>query len=410
MPLTLPSSSALRVAVIPDSFKGSATASEVAEAMTTGVSRAAASFGVDVHIQTLPFADGGEGTLDAICSAWGVQPRTAEVTDALGRASRGRYAVSAPNTAGHRTGVIDAAEANGLPQVSDVPPRPLEATTYGVGALVTAALDAGADEILLCIGGSATTDGGAGLIQALGARLLDERGHELPPGGAALAELHRIDLTGLDPRAQAVRWRIACDVTNPLLGPDGAAAVFGPQKGATDDDVALLDAALTRLADVLASQSGRDARDEPGTGAAGGMPVTLMSLFDAEILPGGALVAETLEARRLTETADLVLTGEGRLDQQSLHGKVVDTVRSITPRRTPVLVIAGAVDITADQQHEAGITAAFSIASGPQSLQELRTHTAERVAATAEQILMVFLAARGATPADLPPRIHPPTR
>ncbi|GAA1825833.1 glycerate kinase [Nesterenkonia flava] len=390
--------------MIPDSFKGSATASEVAEAMAAGVRRAAAVLDVEVHIQTLPFADGGEGTLDAICSAWGVQPRTAEVTDALGRAARGRYAVSEPNATGHRIGVIEAAEANGLPQVSDVPPRPLEATTYGVGALVTAALDAGAEEILLCIGGSATTDGGAGLAQALGARLLDEHGHDLGPGGAALAQLHRIDLAGLDPRSLKVRWRIACDVTNPLLGPEGAAAVFGPQKGADEDDVAVLDAALTRLVDVLTSQTGRDVRREPGTGAAGGMPVVLMSLFDAEILPGGALVAETLEARRLSETADLVLTGEGRLDQQSLHGKVVDTVRSITPRRTPLVVLAGSVDITPDQQREAGITAAFSIAPGPQTLAELQARAAERVAEAAEQIFTVYLAGRSRTV------LHPPIR
>lgn len=398
MPCTA-SSSSLRVAVLPDSFKGSATAEEIAGAIAAGVRSAADSWSADtgsagsqpanLQVDVLPFADGGEGTLDAICSAWGVSPHTAAVSDALGRPVQARYAVSADR----RTGVVEAAEANGLPRVSDVAPQPRRASTFGVGELVSAVLEQGCEEILLCIGGSATTDGGAGMIQALGARLLDAEGQELPPGGGALKDLDRIDLSGLDIRAQQVRWRIACDVTNPLLGPQGAAAVFGPQKGADQDDVAALDGALARLAEVLVSHSERDLREEPGMGAAGGMPAVLVALLGAEIVSGGALVAETLGAQQMLEAADLVLTGEGRLDSQSLSGKVVDTVRRLTPERTPVFVIAGSVEIGLEELDAAGITAAFSIASGPQTLEELSTSTAAKVQDAAAHLLRVWFSA-----------------
>lgn len=376
----------LRVAILPDSFKGSATAQEVASAMERGAQRAAKAFDTPVVVQALPFADGGEGTLDAISSAWGVAPKTVEVTDALGRPSQGKYATSTDS----RTGVIEAAEANGLPTISDLPPEPLRASTHGVADLVRAALDDGCEDILLCIGGSASTDGGAGLLQGLGARFLDAAGQDLPAGGAALRDLASIDLTGLDPRAGNLRWRIACDVINPLLGPQGAAAVFGPQKGASEADVQTLDAGLARLADVLAELTGDDLRELPGMGAAGGMPIVLASLFDAEILPGGELIAQTLGAHAMLESADFVLTGEGRLDSQSLGGKVVDTICRIISEDTALCVIAGSVELSADQLREAGI-AAFSIATGPEDLETLRASAVPRVEATAEQILRVYL-------------------
>lgn len=394
MSLTRTSSSALRVAVIPDSFKGSATAGAVARAMAEGAERACASAGLSAQSAVLPFADGGEGTLDAICSAWGIEPQQVAVTDALGRPAQGRYAVH--TVEGTVTGVIEAAEANGLPAVSDVPLQPQRATTYGVGALVTAALDAGCEEVLLCIGGSATTDGGVGLLQALGVRLLDSVGEELGPGGGALADLARIDTHGLDPRVPELRWRIACDVTNPLVGSEGAAAVFGPQKGADPQDVEELDAALGHFADVLAAQAGRDVREIPGTGAAGGLPVALLSLFDAEIAPGGELVAEVLGAQQVMEAAEVVLTGEGRLDSQSLGGKVVDTVRRLTPEQTPVFVLAGSVEISAAELDAAGLTAAMSIARGPETLDQLSAEAAGRISSAAEQLIRIYLSGRSA--------------
>lgn len=400
MSLSRTSSSALRVAVLPDSFKGSATAEAVARAMAEGARRAGTSAGIEVQTEALPFADGGEGTLDAICSAWGIRPQQVSTTDALGREIQARYAVH--SVEGTVTAVIEAAEANGLPAVSDVPRQPLRATTYGVGALVSAAVEAGCEEVLLCIGGSATTDGGAGLLQALGVRLLDEAGQEigaaeeLGAGGGALADLARVDTQGVDPRVAGLRWRIACDVTNPLLGPQGAAAVFGPQKGAGPVEVEQLDAALGRFADVLAAESGRDIRETPGTGAAGGLPAALVSLFDAEIAPGGELVAEVLGAREVLEQAELVLTGEGRLDSQSLGGKVVDTVRRLTPEQTPVLVLAGSVEISAEELDAAGLTAALSIARGPETLEQLSAEAEDRISGAAEQLIRTYLSGRAA--------------
>ncbi|MFV2196649.1 glycerate kinase [Nocardiopsis sp. LOL_012] len=376
----------LRIAVVPDSFKGSAWAVDAAAAMEQGARAAFAGSGTPVEVDALPFADGGEGTLDALLGAWGTDARTADTTDALGRPVRARYGLSPDG----RTGVIEAAEANGLPLVSDVPPRPLEATTRGIGPLAAALLDAGAEEILLCIGGSATTDGGAGLLTALGARLLDADGAELPDGGGALTALERLDLSGLDPRARTVRWRIACDVTNPLAGPKGAAAVFGPQKGATPDDVRTLDAGLNRLADVLARAAGTDVREIPGTGAAGGLPAPLVALLGAETVPGSRLVADVLGAEPLLARADLVLTGEGSFDGQSLSGKVVDAVRRLTPANTPVVVIAGSVSVPPERLRDAGITAAFSIARGPASLEHLREEVLPAITETALHCCRLF--------------------
>ncbi|MDR6173647.1 glycerate kinase [Nocardioides zeae] len=380
-----------RVVVVPDSFKGSATAAEVADAMVAGVRAAARGAGIpEPEVRAVPFADGGEGTLDALLDAWGSTPRLVAATDALGRPARARWGL-APDGA---TAIVEAAEVNGLPQVSDVPLQPLAATTRGVGTVVRAALDAGCSELLLCIGGSATTDGGAGLLRELGVRFLDVDGRELPDGGGALERLHRVDAEGLDPRAAAVRWRIACDVTNPLVGERGAAAVFSPQKGATPVDVAILDRGLRRLAAVLLAVTGVDVADLPGAGAAGGLPAGLHALLGAELAPGGELVAAAVGLPDLLADADLVLTGEGRLDQQSFHGKVVDTVRRLTPAPVPVVAVAGSVTATTAEIDAAGLTAAFSIARGPASLDELRAGAVEAVTATTTQVVRVWLASR----------------
>ncbi|WP_028649489.1 glycerate kinase [Nocardiopsis sp. CNT312] len=376
----------VRVAVVPDSFKGSARAVDVAGAMARGVREAFVGSDTPVEVDTLPFADGGEGTLDALLGAWGTTARTADTTDALGRPVRARYGLSPDG----RTGVIEAAEANGLPLLADIPLRPLEATTRGIGPLAAALLDAGVEEILLCIGGSATTDGGVGLLTALGAQPLDADGAQLPDGGGALTALERLDLSGLDPRARTVRWRIACDVTNPLVGPAGAAMVFGPQKGATAADVRTLDTGLNRLADVLARDTGTDVRERAGMGAAGGLPAPLVALLDAETVPGSRLVAEVLGAERLLARADLVLTGEGSFDGQSLSGKVVDSVRRLTPGNTPVVVIAGSVSVPPERLRDAGITAAFSIARGPASLERMREEVLPAITETALHCCRLF--------------------
>ena len=365
-----------RVAIAPDSFKGSASALAIAQAMARGVREA--STAVDVDIRLTPMADGGEGTLDALLDAWAVPDRTCETIDALGRATTARYGLSPEGV-----GVLEAAESSGLPKVSDRQLAPLAAHTYGVGQIALALLDDGCTEILLCVGGSATTDGGTGLLTALGARFLDDGGAPVPLGGGGLAQIHRIDLSGLDPRARSVRWRVACDVTNPLVGPAGAAAVFGPQKGATPQQVALLDAGLNRLADVVAAEMGIEVRDTPGMGAAGGIATLLVALFNAELVAGSALVAQTIGLREVLAGADLILTGEGRFDDQSLHGKVVDAVVANAPEGVPVVVIAGEVSVSAQAMGEHGVSAAFAAARGPRTLEQLGESVHDDVAYTA---------------------------
>lgn len=356
------------VVVAPDSFKGSCDSVSAASALARGVRLA---LGDTVRIRELPLADGGEGTLDALTAAWGGTVRTAPTTDALGRPRAGRFGLSADG----RTAIIEAAEANGLPHVGDVAPQPLDADSRGVGLLARAALGAGATEILLCVGGSATNDGGAGLLVALGARLLDSAGNELAPGPRGLAQLDRVDLTGLFPAARAARWRVAVDVDNPLTGPRGAAAVFGPQKGATPDDVAAIDAALGRFARVLTPGSGLES--QPGMGAAGGLPLALVSVFGAELTPGADLVARAVHLDAALGEAALVITGEGRLDAQSLDGKVLSRILSGTPSGTPVIAVVGALALSASECRAAGLTAALSIAQGPATLDELTARTSE---------------------------------
>lgn len=365
----------MTIVACPDSFKGSLGAADAATALADG---ARSIFGPDANIIELPLADGGEGSLDALLAAWGSEPQTLNVHDALGRPATARYGVSADG----RTGMIEAAEANGLPQVSDVPLQPLRADSRGVGEIALHLLDAGVTEILLCIGGSASTDGGTGFLDALGVRFLAADGHPVAPGGGGLAAIAAIDVSGLHPAATTTSWQIAVDVSNPLCGPLGAAAVFGPQKGADTRHVAALDAGLEHLAHVLAAHVGTEAKvllEREGMGSAGGLPAGLVALLGARTVPGSKMVSEALGLEKLLAGADLVLTGEGRLDSQSLGGKVVDAVRRLTPADTPVIVIAGSVALDAAQCRAEGITAAFSIARGPATLAELSADTAALV-------------------------------
>ncbi|MDH6236840.1 glycerate kinase [Cryobacterium sp. CG_9.6] len=362
----------LTIVIAPDSFKGSLTAAEAAAAMAHGVQDV---LGAAARVVLCPMADGGEGTLETIAAAWGVEPRSLRTVDALGRVRTARYGVSADA----RMGLIEAAESNGLPLVTDVLLQPQRADTFGVGLLARELLEQNVEEILLCVGGSASTDGGTGLLSALGVRFCDATGEPVPPGGGGLAAIVSIDVSELHPRARAVRWRVAVDVNNPPCGPRGAAAVFGPQKGADPHDIEALDAGLANLAAVVRSATGEDMRDRAGAGAAGGMPVTLVPLLGAEMVPGSTLVADAVGLDALLATADLVLTGEGSFDSQSLGGKVAVAVAHRAPEGCPVVVIAGRVALSAAETRAAGITAALSIAGGPATLAELQRHASERV-------------------------------
>lgn len=354
----------LRVVIAPDSFKGSLDARQVAAAIALGLKDA---LGARVRSELLPMADGGEGTLDALLSAEDSIERSVLTTDALGRPRRARWGLLAGGVA-----LIETAEAIGLPLVQDAPLRAVEADSAGVAALIADALDSGAASILLTVGGSATTDGGAGLLRGLGVRFLDAEGDDLPEGGGALARLDRLDLDGLDPRARRVAWRIACDVDTPLTGPNGAAAVFGPQKGASADEVAVLDAGLRRLAAVLESTTGVAVAGMAGAGAAGGIPAALHAILGARLVPGAELVADALGLESAIGRADLVVTGEGALDEQSLRGKAPAVVAAIARRAgVPVVVIAGAVRLSGAELEAAGFDAALSIADGAASLESL---------------------------------------
>lgn len=368
------------VVVAPDSFKGTLTAWQAADALSSGVRRG---LGPTARISAVPMADGGEGTLDALLHARHGREISVKVHDAIGRPRRARYGLLPGST----TAVIEAAEANGLPHVRDVPLQPRRADSEGVGELARAALDAGATEILLCVGGSATTDGGVGVLRALGVRFLDGLGRPTSPGGGGLLDIHSIDLSGLHPAARKARWRIAVDVDNPLVGDRGAAAVFGPQKGACPSDIAHLDAGLTHLARELAKVTDEEDAvllSAPGMGAAGGLPVSLAAVLGAELVAGVRLVADAIGLHDMLRGADIVFTGEGSFDSQSLHGKVVDGVRAATPVGTPIVVIAGRVELSAQEVAAAGLTAALSIARGPAAESELAEHAAELVADAAE--------------------------
>ena len=328
----------------PDSFTGSLTALEAAGAMAAGLHDAAAKTGFDLEVRSVPIADGGEGTVDVLVAAgWTRIERS--VTGPTGRPVQAAFALS-PAGSAPRTAVVELAQASGLLRLPDRQPDPLNAGTTGTGELVAAALDEGSQRIVIGLGGSASTDGGTGLVTALGVRLLDAAGRSLQPGGAALGDLDRIDASGLDPRLASTEIVVACDVDNPLTGPRGAAHVFGPQKGASAEDVAVLDAALVRLAAVLRRDLGVDVEHIPGAGAAGGTGGGALAFLHPRLTPGIDLVLDLLEFDAALAGAALLVTGEGSFDSQSLSGKApVGAARRAMAAGVPVLVLAGRFDI-----------------------------------------------------------------
>ncbi|MEO5966267.1 MAG: glycerate kinase [Candidatus Limnocylindrales bacterium] len=316
----------MRVLIAPDSYKGSLTSVEVARALADGWLRARPGDAV----RLAPLADGGEGTLAAVEAGGGWERRGAAARDPLGRPIHAAWLISADGT----RAVIEMARASGLSLVAATERDPRGATTAGTGDLVRAALDAGVRELVLGIGGSATTDGGAGLLRALGGAVSDDFG--------------ALDLAGLDPRLATLRVQVASDVTNPLLGPIGAAAVYGPQKGATAEDVAWLDARLARFADALEAATGRRERDTPGAGAAGGLGFGLLCLADRfagrELVPGVDLVMAAVGFDDALGGADLVLTGEGRIDAQTAYGKTaLGVARRALAAGVPCIAVGGSV-------------------------------------------------------------------
>ncbi len=376
----------LRVVVAPDSFKESLSAAGVAEAIAAGVLQAAP----HADVVRIPMADGGEGSLDAVLAATGGERRTATVRDANGQACAATW-----GWLGDQTAFIEMAEAAGLERIAPEARNALRASTFGVGELVRHALDAGARRIVLGLGGSATTDGGAGLFQALGAHLFDAEGGELPPGGGSLHRLASIDLGNLDPRLSQVQFEIAVDVDNPLCGERGAAAIFGPQKGASPDDVAHLDRALAHFAKVCAVKSGRDEVNTSGTGAAGGLGFVIKSFFDARFRPGVELIAELAQLDTALQGAQLVFTGEGRMDRQTLLGKTpAGVARHPRQHGAAVIALAGSLGEGYEALYEAGITAAFSVVSGPMTLAQACEQADTLLRERARDCMLLWLASR----------------
>lgn len=333
----------VRVLVAPDKFKGTLSAEQAARAIASGWRRERP----DDEIDLAPMADGGDGTLDALVAALGGEIRRARVSGPLGDPVEAAFGLV--EAAGGRTGIVELARASGLQLVAESRRDALRASTWGTGQLLLAAAREGIAEALVCIGGSATTDGGAGLASALGVRFLDASGEPIGDGGAGLLSLERVDVTGLAPEVRSLRVTVASDVDNPLVGPRGAAHVYSPQKGASLDDVLLLDRALAHYAAVIHRDLGIDVRNLPGAGAAGGTGAGLIAFLGAHLRPGVEVVMEALGLSERIRRADLVLTGEGRLDESSLYGKVPAGV--MAEARTagrPVAILCGVAEVHPD--------------------------------------------------------------
>ncbi len=327
----------MRIVVAPQEFKGSLTAVEATAALRRGVEAVFP----DAEIDSAPMADGGPGTVEAMVDAASGRTSIARVDGPLGSPVDARWG----RIDDGRCAVIEMAAASGLSLLDADQLDPKRASTYGTGQLIKHALDAGVERILIGVGGSATNDGGAGMAEALGAALLDDEGHRLPPGGAALARLARIEVSEVDSRLRTVGVTVLCDVQNPLLGPEGASAIFGPQKGADPACVAQLDRALGNLAAIVERDLGAKVAEIPGSGAAGGLGAGLIAFCGATLQSGFAAISEAVQLAERIAEADLVLTGEGRLDTQSAYGKTVAGVAALArDAHVPCLAIAGLVE------------------------------------------------------------------
>lgn len=378
----------MKIIIAPDSFKDSLSAAGVAQAIVEGL----AQVWPDAQMIQCPMADGGEGTVDAVLAACHGELRRQTVHGPLGAPVQARWGWLADS----HTAIIEMAEASGLQLLPPDQRDPCRTTTFGTGELIRAALETGARRIILAIGGSATNDGGAGAMQALGVQLFDADDQPFPPGGLALAQLARISLDSLDPRVGEVRFEIAADVNNPLCGPHGASAIFGPQKGASPQQVQQLDAALGHFADHCARVLPTDVRDEPGSGAAGGLGFAAKAFLGAQFRAGVEVVADLVGLDAAVRGADLVITGEGRFDAQTLRGKTPFGVARIARQHgVPVIVIAGTLGEGYEQMYSHGVDAAFALPSGPISLEQACSEAPRLLRERAADIARVWRVAAG---------------
>ncbi|BCL80146.1 glycerate kinase [Ktedonobacteria bacterium brp13] len=375
----------MHILIAPQALKGSLTAAQAGEAIAQGV-RAVFP---EAQITIVPIADGGEGTVQALVDATHGQIVKYTVTGPLGSPVTAFYGQLA--TEDRRTAVIEMAACSGLPLVPEGQRDPRITTTRGVGELIRAALDQGCQHFILGIGGSATNDGGAGMAQALGASLLDAAGQELPPGGAALARLAKIDISKLDPRLHACSFAIASDVTNPLCGPEGASAIYGPQKGASPAMIIALDAALRNYAERLKHDLGRDVATIAGAGAAGGLGAGMLAFLHAQLRPGAQIVLEAVHFDAQLAHADLLITAEGQIDEQTAYGKSVGAVASAAKQRNiPVIALAGGLSEHYHDVYKLGIAAISVLPSRPMSLVYAMEQAASLTRDSTERALRLF--------------------
>jgi len=370
----------MKIVVAPDSFKGSLTAVEVSDAIGQGVRE----IFPEAEIVKIPMADGGDGTVQCLVNATGGDILREKVTDPLGDEVLASYGILGDK----KTAVIEMAEASGLTLVPENKRNPLITTTYGTGQLIKSALDQGCRKMIIGIGGSATNDGGAGMVQALGAKLLDKDGEEIGFGGGELKRVFRIDTKYLDNRLSETKVLIASDVSNPLCGPKGAARIYGPQKGATPDIIEELDESLAFFAEIIKRDLNKDIKDIPGAGAAGGLGASLIAFLNAELRPGIEIMIEIVKLEQAIKDADLVITGEGKIDSQTIYGKAPIGVAKIAKKyNIPVIAVAAIIGDDADIVHQYGINTLIKISEPPIDLAEPKPKKVQLIKKCIKQFL-----------------------
>ena len=373
----------MKIVIAPDSFKESLTALEVAEAIEAGLKKVLP----DAEYVKVPMADGGEGTVQSLVDATEGRLISAEVCAPLGNKVKAEFGLSGDG----RTAIIEMAAASGLHLVPPEARNPLRTTSYGTGELILAALAEGVEKIIVGIGGSATNDGGAGMLQALGALLLDANNQPIGAGGGCLQDLAAIDLGGLDKRLAGVEIVVACDVDNPMCGEKGASAVFGPQKGATPEMVQALDSGLQHFAAIAARDLGLDIQSPAGAGAAGGMGGGVLLLPDARLQAGVKIVMEAVGLAEKVQDADLVITGEGRMDAQSVHGKTpIGVAHTAKAFGKPVIAIVGCLREDYEVVYAQGIDAVFPIIRQLGSLEEILQHGRDNLVSAAQNVARIY--------------------
>lgn len=377
----------MNILAAPDSFKGSLTALEVAENIQKGIRN----FDERINVELLPMADGGEGTVQSLVDATNGEIIKKEVTGPLGKKVEAFYGILGDQ----KTAVIEMAAASGLPLVPKAKRNPLKTTTYGTGELILSALEHGVEQIIVGIGGSATNDAGVGMAQALGAEILDKNGKEVAFGGEHLNEIKEINLENLDPRIKNTEILVACDVDNPLFGRNGAAYVYAPQKGADPYMVEQLDNNLRKFNEIVKEELNKNINEIPGAGAAGGLGAGLVAFLDAELKAGIDIILELMNFEKKLENVDLVITGEGMLDGQSINGKTpIGVARKAKEKGIAVIAIAGTLGIGVEKVLDYGIDAYYSIINQPSELDLIIKESPKLIQSLSEQIIRTIYSAK----------------